>query len=92
MFGVQTYFLSKAFSYLIRIFIFSIDNTIIDQDIFLIFLLGLNIIDWTSFIIAIFLQVFLFSRGHKFNKLIYKFFSNNSLFRNYIIFFSYNSL
>ena len=73
MFGVQTYFLSKAFSYLIRIFIFSIDNTIIDQDIFLIFLLGLNIIDWTSFIIAIFLQAFLFSRGHKFNKLIISF-------------------
>ena len=73
MFGIQTYFLSKLFSYLIRIFIFSIDNTIIDQDIFLIFLLGLNIIDWTSFIIAIFLQAFLFSRGHKFNKLIISF-------------------
>jgi len=55
MFGVQTYFLSKAFSYLIRIFIFSIDNTIIDQDIFLIFILSLNIIDWASFIIAILL-------------------------------------
>ena len=37
MFGVQTYFLSKAFSYLIRIFFFTIDNTILDQDIFLIF-------------------------------------------------------
>jgi len=73
MFGVQTYFLSKAFSYLIRIFIFSIDNTIIEQDIFLIFLLGLNIIDWTSFIIAILSQGFLFSRGHKFNKLIINF-------------------
>jgi|TARA_B110000238_G_scaffold96015_1_gene104817 NCS1 family nucleobase:cation symporter-1 len=73
MFGIQTYFLSKAFSYLIRIFIFSIDNSILDQDIFLIFLLGLNIIDWVSFILVIFLQAFLFSKNHKFNKLIINF-------------------
>ena len=53
MFGIQTYFLSKAFGYLIRIFIFSIDNSLLDQDIFLIFLLGLNIIDWFAFIVAI---------------------------------------
>jgi len=69
MFGIQTYFLSKAFSYLIRIFIFLIDNTILDQEIFLIFLLSLNIIDWTSLILTISLQVFLFSKNHKFNKL-----------------------
>ena len=73
MFGIQTYFLSKAFGYLIRIFIFSIDNTILDQDIFLLFLLGLNIIDWTSFVLAIFLQIFLFSKGHKFNRFIINF-------------------
>ena len=73
MFGIQTYFLSKAFSYLIRIFIFSVDNTILDQDIFLLFLLGLNIIDWTSFVLAIFLQIFLFSKGHKFNRFIINF-------------------
>ena len=30
MFGVQTYFLSKSFGYLIRILLFSIDNTILD--------------------------------------------------------------
>ena len=35
MFGIQTYFLSKAFSYLIRIIIFSIDSSLLDQDIFL---------------------------------------------------------
>ena len=69
-FGIQTYFLSKAFSYLIRISIFSIDNTFLDQDIFLIFLLGLNIIDWIAFIITILLQAFLFSKSHKFNKSI----------------------
>ncbi len=73
MFGVQTYFLSKAFSYLIRIAIFSIDKTIVDQDIFLIFFLGLNLVDWISFILAIFLQIYLFSKSHKFNKLIINF-------------------
>ena len=73
MFGVQTYFLSKAISYLIRIFIFSIDNTFLDLDIFLVFLLGLNIIDWSSFIITILLQAYLFSKNHKFNKKIINF-------------------
>ena len=73
MFGVQTYFLSKAFSYLIRISIFSIDKTILDNDIFLVFLLGLNIIDWISFIVAIFLQTLLFSKNHRFNKAIMTF-------------------
>ena len=70
MFGIQTYFLSKAFSYLIRIFFFSIDNTFLQHDIFLVFISGLNIIDWVSFLIAILLQSFLFSKSHKFNKLI----------------------
>ena len=73
MFGIQTYFLSKVFSYLIRILIFSVDNSILDQDIFLFFLLGLNIIDWCSFTLAICLQGFLFSRNHKFNKLMINF-------------------
>jgi nucleobase:cation symporter-1, NCS1 family len=73
MFGIQTYFLSKAFSYLIRILIFSIDNTILDQDIFLIFLLGLNIIDWISIFITILIQIYLFSKSHKFNKLFINF-------------------
>ena len=73
MFGIQTYFLSKAFSYLIRIFIFSIDNTLLDRDIFLVFLLGLNIIDWTSFVLTVLLQAFLFSKSHKFNKSIINF-------------------
>ncbi len=71
-FGVQTYFLSKAFSYLIRIFFFSIDSTILDEDIFLFFLLGLNIIDWLSFIFAILLQTFLFSIGINFNRKLIK--------------------
>jgi len=73
MFGIQTYFLSKLFTYIIRIIIFSYDNTVLDQDIFLFFLLGLNIIDWVSFILTISLQAFLFSKSHHFNKSIIKF-------------------
>ena len=73
MFGIQTYFLSKALGYLIRISIYSIDSTLLDKDIFLIFLLGLNIIDGISFLLTILLQLFLFSNSHKFNKLIINF-------------------
>ena len=69
MFGIQAYFLSKSLGYLIRILIFSIDKNLLDQDLFLVFLLGLNLIDWVSFFIAITLQVFLFSLNHNFNKL-----------------------
>ncbi len=73
MFGIQTYFLSKAFGYLIRIFIFSLDSSLLDQDIFLVFLLGLNIIDWFAFIVSVTLQIFLFSVGMNFNKKLIKF-------------------
>ena len=73
MFGIQTYFLSKAISYLIRILIFSIDNSLLDQDIFLNFLIGLNIIDWISFIIAIIFQTMMFSVGINFNKKLINF-------------------
>ena len=68
MFGIQTYFLSKAIGYLIRILIFSIDNSALDQEIFLTFLLGLNIIDWISFILVIIFQALMFSVGIQFNK------------------------
>ena len=37
LFGIQTYFLSKAFTYLIRISLFSIDSSILENQIFLIF-------------------------------------------------------
>ena len=73
MFGIQTYFLSKAFVYLIRIIIFSIEPSILDYDIFLIFFLGLNIIDWISITFSILIQVSLFSIGMIFNKKIIKF-------------------
>ena len=68
MFGIQTYFLSKAIGYLIRISIFSIDNSFLEQEIFLTFLLGLNIIDWISFSIVIIFQAIMFSVGMQFNK------------------------
>jgi NCS1 family nucleobase:cation symporter-1 len=73
MFGVQTFFLSKSIGYLIRISFFSVDNTILDQDIFLIFFLNMNVIDWISFVMALLLQLILFSNGHRFNKLFINF-------------------
>ena len=68
MFGIQTYFLSKAISYLIRILIFSIDKSLLENEILLTFLLGLNIIDWISFVIVISFQALMFSVGIQFNK------------------------
>ena len=68
MFGIQTYFLSKAFGYLIRIFIFSYDQSYLDNEIFLIFILGMNIIDWFSIIISVVIQTLLFNSGMIFNK------------------------
>ncbi len=73
MFGIQTYFISKAISYLIRISFFTIDNTFLDRDIFLTFLLGLNIIDWSSLIICILMQIYIFSKGMVYNKKVINF-------------------
>ena len=86
MFGIQTYFLSRLFSFLIRIFIFSFDSSILDNDIFLIFLLGLNIIDWLSFVFTIILQAFLFSKSHQFNRSIIRF-SALTVYSGMLIFF-----
>ena len=86
MFGIQTYFLSKALGYLIRIAIFSYDKTILEQEVFLIFLLGLDIIDWVSISIAMVFQIFLFSLGMNFNKKLIKF-SALSVYLGMIIFF-----
>ena len=86
MFGIQTYFLSKAISFLIRILFFSYDNTFLDQNIFLNFILGLNIIDWFSIIVAIIFQVFLFSVGMNFNKRLIKI-SAITVYMGMILFF-----
>jgi len=60
--------LSKAFGYLIRIIIFHFDNSFLNQDIFLYFILGMNIVDWNAILIAIIFQTILFSVGMNFNK------------------------
>ena len=86
MFGIQTYFLSKAFGYLIRVLIFSIDNSFLQKDILLFFFLGLNLIDWISILIAVSLQTFLFSKGMNFNKKLIKF-SAVTVYLGMIMFF-----
>ena len=86
MFGIQTYFLSKAIGYLIRILIFTIDNSLLDQEIFLTFLLGLNIIDWISFTLVIIFQASMFSVGMQFNKKLINI-SAISVYTGMIIFF-----
>jgi len=68
LFGVQTYFLSKAIGYLIRISIFNYDSSFLDNDVFLSFIMGMNIIDWTAIILTIIFQFILFSIGMNFNK------------------------
>ena len=86
MFGIQTYFLSRLFSYLIRIIIFSIDNTFLDHDIFLVFVLSLNLIDWIAFIFTVVLQVVLFSKSHQYNRSIIKF-SAITIYSGMLVFF-----
>jgi nucleobase:cation symporter-1, NCS1 family len=70
LFGIQTYFLSKIFGYLLRILIYSIDSSLLDKEIFLTFLLGLNIIDWFSIFFVITFQTVMFSIGIQYNKKI----------------------
>ena len=73
MFGVQTFFLSKGIGYLIKIFLFSQQGNILDNEIFLIFFMGMNLIDWMSFVLVLFLQYILFSKGQNFVRGILKF-------------------
>ena len=68
LFGIQTYFLSKIFVYLIRILFFTIDESILHQNIFIFYYFGLNIIDWSAIFIAIIFQTLLFSVGIQYNK------------------------
>ena len=64
LFGVQTFFISKSIGYLIRIFLYEIDNQILDNEIFLIFFFGMNNIDWFSFLFTLVFQFYLYTRGH----------------------------
>ena len=73
MFGVQTFFISKAIGYLIRILIFSINNELMDKEIFFLFFMGMNLIDLVSFIFTLYIQFYLFSRGQNFVRSIIRF-------------------
>ena len=86
LFGVQTYFLSKVFGYLLRILVFSFDPSLLDRELFLTFFLGMNVIDWTAFFISIISQFFLFSVGMNFNKKLIKF-SALAVYLGMILFF-----
>ena len=68
MFGVQTFFISKSIGYLIRISIFSLDNNFLDQEIFLTFYMGMNIVDGIALIITLLIQYWIFSKGQSVNQ------------------------
>ena len=73
MFGVQTFFISKSIGYLIRILIFNVNDTVLETDMFLIFVMGMDLIDWSSFIFALILQFYLFKQGQNFVRIILNF-------------------
>ena len=55
---------------MIRIAIFSIDNSLLEQENFIVFYFGLNIIDWFAIIITIILQTLFFTVGMQYNSAI----------------------
>ena len=73
MFGVQTFFISKSLGLLIRIFLYEIDNQIINYDFLLSFIFGLNGLDWISLIITLIFQFYLFTKGPELNRKFIKF-------------------
>ena len=72
-FGVQTFFISKSLVYLIRITFFYIDPNILNQEVFMVFFLALNLIDWVALITTFAIQYILFTNGHLLIKSIIKF-------------------
>jgi len=68
MFGVQTFFISKAIGYLIKIILFSIDRNFLNQDLFSYYFMGMNIIDGVAFLFTLLIQYWLFSKGQLVNK------------------------
>ena len=86
MFGIQTYFLSKAIGFLIRVLMYSVDNSILQKEILLVFFIGLNSIDWAAILISIILQTYLFSFGMNYNKKLIKF-SALTIYAAMIMFF-----
>ncbi len=86
LFGIQTYFLSKILVYLIRILLFTIDDSLLQQNIFIFYYFGLNIIDWSAILISIIFQTLLFSIGIQYNKKIINF-SAVTVYMGMLIFF-----
>ena len=73
MFGVQTFFISKSLGYITRILLFKIDNKFLQNEIFLNFFFGLNLIDWFCLLITLFIQYVLFTKGQIFLKSLINF-------------------
>ena len=73
MFGVQTFFIAKAIGYLLRIFIFTLNREIMDNEVFLTFFMGMNLLDIISFIFTLYIQYILFSKGQFLTRSIIKF-------------------
>ena len=73
MFGVQTFFIAKAIGYLLRIFIFTANREIMDNEVFLTFFMGMNLLDIISFIFTLYIQYILFSKGQSLTRSIIKF-------------------
>ncbi len=73
MFGIQTFFIAKSVSFLIRIIIFYIDKNLMNNEFLNQFFLSLNIIDWFSLLITSIIQYYLFTRSIGFLKKIINF-------------------
>ena len=63
MFGIQTFFIAKSVSFLIRIIIFYIDKNLMNNDFLNQFYLSLNVIDWFSLLITSIIQYYLFTKS-----------------------------
>ena len=68
MFGVQTFFISKALGFLIRVVLFELDEQLLGHELMLYFFFGLNGLDWVSLIITFIFQFYLFTKGPELNK------------------------
>ena len=73
MFGVQTFFISKSIGYVIRIFLYEIDNQVLSNEYLLMFFFGLNPLDWFSLFVTLLLQLYLFTKGQETNRTFIKF-------------------
>ena len=73
MFGAQTFFISKSIGYLIRIFLYQVDNQILSNEYLLMFFNGLNPLDWFALFITLLFQIYLFTKGPETNRIFIKF-------------------